>query len=66
MELSNRSHHCETSQNGQLHLLAEKRDREHAQQEILIRMSEEVDELREVRSSEAKLCEEAYVDANAT
>ena len=35
----------------------EKRDREHAQQEILICMSEEVEELREVRFSEAKLCE---------
>ena len=45
--------------------LRKKRDREDAQQEILIRMSEEVDKLKEVRSSEAKLCEEAYVDANS-
>ena len=44
MELSTRTHDCETSRNGQLHLLAEKPDREHAQQEILICMSEEVEE----------------------
>ena len=55
MELSNRTHDCETSRNGQLHLLAEKRDREHAQQEILIGMSEEVEELREVRFFNAKV-----------
>ena len=65
MELSNRSHDSETSRSGQLHLLAEQRDGEHVQQETLIRLSEEVEELRDVRFSEAKLCEEAYVEANS-
>ena len=48
MELSSRSHDCETSGNGHLHLLAELRDREHAHQETLIRISEEAEELRKL------------------
>ena len=55
MELSSGRRDCEASRNGQLHLLAELRDREYAHQETLIRRSEEMEELRKVRFSESEL-----------
>ena len=53
----------ETSRNGQLHLLAEQRDREYADQETFFRMSKEVvEELMNALCSDAKLREEARAD----
>ena len=58
MEITSRSHDCETSRNGQIHLLEELRDFECARQDTPIRMSEEEGELKKVRCPEAKLRED--------
>ena len=59
MEVTSRSHNCETSRNGQIHLLEELRNFECARQDTPIRMSEEEEELKTVRCSEAKLREDS-------
>ena len=61
MQLSSRSHDCESSRNIQVHLLADLRDRERAHQETLIRMTPELEELRKVRCSEAKNCVKKHI-----
>ena len=65
LELYSPSHDSETSRNGQIHLLAELRDPGCAHEETLVRLSEEMEELRNVRYSNEKLLEEAYMDANS-
>ena len=65
MEPSSRHCDCDVSRNGQLHLLAELRDREQAQQEALSRVSQEREELRNARWSAARFREEAKIDATS-